>query len=49
MRDSLTDLVAHLVGSKGYVINFGSNGISGSALLYFTLQMSSDLKERGSM
>lgn len=35
----------YLVGSKGYVINFGSNGISGSVLQYLTRHMSSDLRE----
>ena len=33
------------VDSKGYVINFGSNGISGSVLQYLTLHINSDLKE----
>lgn len=36
----------YLVDSKGYVINFGSKGISGSVLQYLTLHTSSDLKQR---
>ena len=35
----------YLVDSNGYVINLGSNGMSGSVLLYLTLQTSSDLQK----
>ena len=36
---------SYLSVSKGYVMNLGSNGISGSALLYFTRHTKSDLNE----
>jgi hypothetical protein len=40
-----TSQSTHLVDSKGYVINFGSKGISGSVLQYLTLHTSSDLEQ----
>lgn len=33
------------VDSKGYVMNLGSNGISGSVLQYLTLHINSDLRK----
>ena len=37
-------LSTYLLDSNGYVMNFGSKGISGRLLLYFTRQTRSDLQ-----